>query len=728
MKRLLVLMILGCFLTMSIGIAAPSVIGKSLYPTLQAADSDEYIHILVLMTPEQNGQDIQAYVQGVRATERAAVVWDYVSAIAEDAQDDLLDRLYEAELAGDAHSIRSLVIGNAIDVEAKPYLVREIAARADVRNIEMLVQEQVLPADPGPSEPVGNELDEIDWGVNQVNAPDVWNMGYTGEGVVVAVMDTGVNYNHLDLADHMWDGGVPYPNHGWDFAYGDNNPSDGYGHGSHVAGSVASDGTAGSQCGVAPDAQIMVLKVLNDFGSGDYADVWAALDFLVENGADVATMSLGWHNVPAVSRSTFRTHYEVLAASNIVSVNSAGNDGNNMGSYPPPDNVKTPASVPPPWIHPDQPANGATACQITIGSTNTNDIISSYSSRGPCSWENESPWFDWVYAGGQQPGVIKPDLCAPGEDIKSCLNNNNSGYTLKSGTSMATPLTAGVCALLKSVDLVLSPAQIDEIMETTALELGTPGKDNTYGSGRVDAHAAVLAAGAYLTDIQVRLMPLYDPYYVPSQGGTIVFDAVISNNYAVNTPGQVRTLAILPNGNPYPLNTYNVTFQPGVNIAVNGVTEMVPGMAPGGTYTYVAQAGPTPWTMIDEDSFNFVKFGLDTDGMDAGIVESGWFVESCNDGGDAVVVVPSAYAVATAYPNPFNPTTTVSVRLPETANLTLNVYNVTGQLVTTLADGQVNAGQHFFVFDGANLSSGVYFVHANVPGELSQIQKVMLMK
>ncbi len=724
MKRNLILMIVGIALLVSTAAAAPTVIGDELFPVLQVTGADEYVHVLVLMTPEPSGQDVHNYVQDVRAEDRAAVVWDYVSSIADEAQENLLDRLYEAEQAGDAHSIRSLKIGNAIDVEATPALIREMASRNDVRVIDLLIQEQVLPASPGPAEPGGNELDEIDWGVVRVNAPDVWDLGYTGEGVIVAVMDTGVNYNHLDLASHMWDGGPSYPNHGWDFAYNDNNPSDNYGHGSHVAGSVASDGTAGSQCGVAPDALIMALKVLNDNGSGDYADVWAAIDFQVAQGANVSTMSLGWHNVSAASRSTFRTHYEALNAANIVSVNSAGNDGSNQNWYPIPDNVKTPASVPPPWLHPDQPLNGVPAGQITIGSTNSNDTISSWSSRGPCTWENESPWFDFPYAGGAQPGVIKPDLCAPGENIKSCLHNNNSGYTTMSGTSMATPITAGVCALLKSHDINLSPADIDQILETTALELGAAGKDNTYGSGRVDALAAIGAVGN-LPDLNVNLNPLYDPYYVPSSGGTIVFDAIISNNYDVNTEGQVRTLAILPNGNEYPLMTYNVTFQPGINITANNVTETVPGMAPGGTYTYIAQVGPTPWTLVDEDSFEFIKFGGGTDSGDFELGNGNWFETAEGESGE-LVSAPSEFALNAAYPNPFNPTTTLSVSLPEVSDLTVNVFNIAGQQVATLVDGQMTAGQHSFVFDGASLSSGIYFIHANVSGQLNTTQKVML--
>ncbi|GBE30569.1 hypothetical protein BMS3Bbin04_01604 [bacterium BMS3Bbin04] len=94
----------------------------------------------------------------------------------------------------------------------------------------------------------------------------------------------------------------------------------------------------------------------------------------------------------------------------------------------------------------------------------------------------------------------------------------------------------------------------------------------------------------------------------------------------------------------------------------------------------------------------------------------------------AVVALPTDFEMTTAYPNPFNPTTSVAIALPSASDLTVTVFNVMGQQVATLANGQFNAGHHNFVFDAANLASGLYFIQAQVPGELNAIQKVTLMK
>ncbi|MCB2212581.1 S8 family peptidase [bacterium] len=725
MKHFVLCLTLGCLLVAGAVQAAPSLLGDKLMTEMQQADADELIHVLVLMSPEPDGQAMMNYVQGVRASDRATLVWDALKTQADVAQSDMLDMLYDYEQDGSAEHIRQLVMGNSVDAWVKPHVIRAITRQHSVRKVVLLEEQQVIPRQE--ERPASGQLEEIDWGVLQIDAPDVWDMGYTGEGVVVGVMDTGCNWNHLDLVTHMWDGGATYPNHGYDFSNNDDNPMDGHGHGTHVSGTVASDGSAGSQCGVAPNAQIMALKVLSDGGSGSYANVWAALDFALANGADVVTMSAGWHSVDATSRSTFREHYVLLNAANIVSTNSAGNDGGNMSWYPIPDNIKTPASVPPPWINPETPGTGEAAGQITVGSTDTNDGLSYFSSRGPVTWENESPWFDWVYANGSQDGLMKPDVSAPGEDIKSCDYNNTSGYTLKSGTSMATPHVAGLCALLKSISIDLSPAEINEILETTAIDMLDPGKDNDSGAGRVDAVAAAQMAESFLTDIQVHLVPAYDPpYIIPGSGGTLYFAANIGNNYTTTTPGQIRTLVILPNGNEYPLDTYNVNFQPGVDINAPNASQFVPGMAPTGIYSYVARAGTTPWTLVDEDSFEFRKFNFSAESLDNEWTRSDWFEVAADDAD--IVNIPGEYSLGVAYPNPFNPTTTVAVNLPETVELTVHVYNVTGQIVATLANGSLNAGQHQLVFDGANLSSGLYFIHASVPGQLDAIQKVTLMK
>ena len=172
----------------------------------------------------------------------------------------------------------------------------------------------------------GKGVNEITWNVTKVNVPAVWALGYTGAGIKVGVLDTGVNYNHVDLADHMWsDPG--YPNHGYDFANNDNNPIDDNGHGTHCAGTVAGDGTAGSQTGMAPDATIIALKVLNSTGSGTESGVWAAIQFIVDHGGDVISMSLGWQHSWGVDRASWRNSFNNALAAGVIAAVAAGNEG-----------------------------------------------------------------------------------------------------------------------------------------------------------------------------------------------------------------------------------------------------------------------------------------------------------------------------------------------------------------------------------------------------------------
>ncbi|MEZ6116119.1 MAG: S8 family serine peptidase [Pirellulaceae bacterium] len=146
-----------------------------------------------------------------------------------------------------------------------------------------------------------------DWNLNAINAPEVWSQGYTGEGIVVAVVDTGVDWTHVDLASNIWtnadeiagDGidndrnGYVDDVYGWNFANRNANVQDANGHGTHVAGTIASLRNGSGSTGVAHDAQIMPVKVLGNNGSGsDYA-VSQGIRYAVDNGADVINLSLG---------------------------------------------------------------------------------------------------------------------------------------------------------------------------------------------------------------------------------------------------------------------------------------------------------------------------------------------------------------------------------------------------------------------------------------------------
>jgi len=216
-------------------------------------------------------------------------------------------------------------------------------------------------------------------------------------------------------------------------------------------------------------------------------------------------------------------------------------------------------------------------------------------------------------------------------------------------------------------------------------------------------------------------------------GGYVVYGAQVTNATTDYMPGLVyQTEVVIPNGNTVgPLLQVPFTLFPLMDIEVSSLNLAVNPFAPNGDYTFVAnvlQADTVLWT----DSFGFTKGAVATGGdfnIDGDTFISGGDLSPFY--GDKAIAddgsLPSDYRMTAAYPNPFNPTTAISIALPEAADLTVAVYNVTGQLVATLADDRTSAGTHSYVFDAANLAGGMYFVHASTPG-WNAIQKVLLIK
>lgn len=298
----------------------------------------------------------------------------------------------------------------------------------------------------------------------------MWNLGYDGTGVVVAIIDTGVNYNHVDLADHMWNGGSQYPHHGYDFVNNDNDPMDDVDHGSHCAGIVAGDGTSGTHTGIAPNATIMALKVLDADGSGTSTDIQDAMQFAMQHDADVVSMSLGGSGQSG--NRTYRQIFVNMMNASVVAAVAAGNDGEDYSTYAVPVNVGSPGNCPPPWHNPDQTLTGGHSAVVTVGASNRNDCKSTFSSFGPVTWYTGSSWSgdgyeDYRYQANSSTniGLIKPDVIAPGTDITSSSNTDNTGFNIMPGTSMATPCVAGMMALMLQANPNLTPALIDEILE-----------------------------------------------------------------------------------------------------------------------------------------------------------------------------------------------------------------------------------------------------------------------
>jgi subtilisin family serine protease len=292
----------------------------------------------------------------------------------------------------------------------------------------------------------------LDKSVAQIGAPKAWAAGYDGKGVKIAVLDTGVDATHADLKDQV----VASKN----FTKAPD-ATDKYGHGTHVASIAAGTGakSGGKLKGVAPGADILNGKVLDDTGYGDDSGILAGMEWAAEQGADVINMSLGGPDSPEVDPLEAAVD-KLSADKGVLFAIAAGNAG--------PESVGSP---------------GTADAALTVGAVDDKDQLADFSSTGPRLGD----------------GAIKPDVTAPGVDITAAaapgsvidqeVGQKPEGYLTISGTSMATPHVAGAAAILKQQHPDWTGAEIK-----AALTGSTKGGAYTpfeQGSGRVQVDKAL---------------------------------------------------------------------------------------------------------------------------------------------------------------------------------------------------------------------------------------------
>lgn len=295
----------------------------------------------------------------------------------------------------------------------------------------------------------------------QINADDVWNWGYDGSGVTIAILDTGVDDGHIELSDSV----IATRN----FVGGISEDRDG--HGTHVSGIITGNGIYNiennSAKGVSPGADIMVGKVCGSVYCYD-SDIEAGIEWAVDpngdgdysDGADIISMSLGGGNYPGYcDEDDLADKSNWAVEQGAVVIASSGNDNAGVSS----------------------PACGTKV--IAVGAVDENDARASWSNYG-----------------------IALDFVAPGVNILSTyscevpgLSCENTYYAWMSGTSMSAPHVAGMSALILQANPSLTPSQVKQVLIDTAIDLGDAGKDNYYGYGRID--------GAGIMDSQGHVVP-----------------------------------------------------------------------------------------------------------------------------------------------------------------------------------------------------------------------------
>jgi len=383
---------------------------------------------------------------------------------------------------------------NSIFAEVPVYELERIAQIPQVQRIhENFAYSLPDPIDPLPGDPEdpGDLIDPSDlaWHLDAINASDVWDEGYTGEGVTVAVLDTGLNPDHDEFShfdDNHWDEGQ---NNWHDFVNQQTTPYDDQGHGTGVSALVA-----GSNVGVAPDAELFHAKVLDQNGFASHNEIVYALNEILpleeddETEIDIVVMSLG-SNPGDVSETLIIEIHELIHgiySLGVIPVVASGNYEQNLSEYV---NI---------WAIPQ--------FAFAVGASDVNSYIWEDSMGGLIDEDYPGAYFGCIDLAPDLEDYVKPDFAAPGVDVVSAnANDDNSEYRVRNGTSYAAPIVAGTIALMIEAyrdenDGDPSRRQIYDYLRYTATPsnsaddpgVETLGSMNTRcGHGIIDAYDAV---------------------------------------------------------------------------------------------------------------------------------------------------------------------------------------------------------------------------------------------
>ena len=453
--------------------------------------------VLIIMADRVDIQALKTELDARNASieERVATI---LPILQEHAQTNQFDLLRVLEARADVENIQPYWITSALTAVASPQAIELLSQRTDVELVDIVrqaqmdevVSEAALPVFPDGTEP----------GLRAINAPYLWDLGYTGYGRRAMVMDSGEDGGHPALVTN-WRGNTAGRELGWT---GTGIPEDGCTHGTHVTGTVLGlDRITNDTIGVAYNAQWIggpiPLGDCNNFRqqvpNGIQSFQWALNPdgnvLTVNDMPDAINNSWGLRNSECVD--FYEDILVALEAAGIAVIWSAGNLG------PEPMTISAYKNVAVTLVN-----------SFAVGATSPNEpyMITDFSSRGPSSCDAEGAM------------KIKPEVSAPGLSIRSCEPNGEYGN--KSGTSMASPHVTGAIVLLKEAFPYMTGETLKHALYATARDLGDPGEDNDYGRGIIDVGAA------YDTLVALGNLPVPP---VSSQYDAILVDVITEDFY-----------------------------------------------------------------------------------------------------------------------------------------------------------------------------------------------------
>lgn len=474
----------ACLLGVLLLGAAAAAHAARLEPSLQRAAAAGPVEVVIQL-------EAPAPVRPVVARGFAARVGAMVDALRADAARRQARIASTLQRRGLPH--RSFWVANAIAATVDADTLRWLAAQPDVASIAH--DARVRQPLPQPNRQQTKQLAAVEWGVARVNAPQVWGLGYVGQGIVLGGQDSGYQWNHPALlaAYRGWNGVTAMHDYHWHDAihggavnscgFDAPAPCDDNNHGTHTMGTMVGDDGGANQIGVAPGARWIGCRNMNQgVGTlstylecfqwflaptdGNDANPQPALaPHVINNSWGCPPSEIGCETPGVLDEAVSNTH-----AAGIFVVVSAGNEGPGCSSV-----------VDPPAIY---------SRAFSVAATDINDAIAVFSSRGPVTIDGS--------------GRLKPDVAAPGVSVRSSIRN--SAYGQFSGTSMAGPHVAGVAALMMSANpaLIGDPDQVAALLRETAIDTtstqncgafpGSAVPNAVFGHGRIDGLAAVQAA------------------------------------------------------------------------------------------------------------------------------------------------------------------------------------------------------------------------------------------
>jgi bacillopeptidase F len=414
---------------------------------IKSASAGEKIPVIVHLREQYPYEEIQHLTRQEKI--------EIFEQVAQQCQEPFIN--YLQQFPDQVENITQFWIFNGFHMKATRDIIKEIADRNDIWYISHKPEIVIPPVEKG--EEIAARA--ADWNIQRVMAPSCWNAGYTGEDVLIGHIYTGMDTSLPALQGNF---------SGWwkDFDHGLPEPYDSSGYGTFEIGIICGGdglGPFSSDIGVAPDARMVVAKATS-IEKIDSAMQWMA-DLKVDSGVDIRAVVCSWG-----SSNTTELHWwnacNIWKSLNILPVFAIGNFGPNPGL------AGTPGNYP--------------LC-IGIGATDNVDDIASFSSRGPAP--NQSPWNETGNWYRNDWNLTKPDISAPGVNVRSCWIDGT--YPIMAGTSIANAHIGGAAAILYQRDSTLTPEELYNILLENAdhPSQGEPYPNNNYGWGRLNVWKAL---------------------------------------------------------------------------------------------------------------------------------------------------------------------------------------------------------------------------------------------